>query len=143
VSDGRIQGLEWRGIDSSEVAAAIAVEGEPSRTMEFTGVRETDPQQLGQGSVVITRHRDPSANRVTARLAPGDAWPENDSMELVPPPRAALARWWVALPGASPGASPTIPQPDGWRRIAPSELSAQSLDYLAPSIIVLEKRRRG
>jgi hypothetical protein len=66
------------------------------------------------------------SSEVTAAIAPGDLWPENDSLALSPLPPIHREQWWI---GANP--------PAQWKRFDPSNLPADSSDYLRPAVVVL------
>jgi hypothetical protein len=81
------------------------------------------------GGAVITRPVPPGATSVvTARLAPGDAWPENDVVSLALPPPAEAQRWWVGEAVAG----------GGWRSMRPQDMPADPAAYLAPAVIVMD-----
>lgn len=62
---------------------------------------------------------------VSARFEKGDAWPENDAMELRPP-RESSQLWWVG-DGV----------PAGWRQWSAEQLPMDAPAWLNPSVIVL------
>ncbi|HSZ55313.1 MAG TPA: vWA domain-containing protein, partial [Tepidisphaeraceae bacterium] len=124
VDDAAVNGLEIRG---NQAAVTIRNSG-GMRQLVVTGTRDHTPATLPAGSVVLTRPLRAGTSKVTAELAPGDAWPENDALSIDVPPPAQLERWWVSRAGV----------PEGWRGISPAQLPTDPADYLAPAIIVLE-----
>jgi hypothetical protein len=75
---------------------------------------------------------------VTARLSPGDAWPENDALTIAPPAPDRLERWLVTAGPATPAgrAAPlTLP---GFRVMSPAELPSDPAAYLAAAVVVLD-----
>jgi hypothetical protein len=131
--DGRIERLELTGIRQEQVELTVVIDGSEARTLEIAGARDPSPRSVGPGRAVVTTQRDPSAKRITARLNDVDAWPENDSLEAVLSPPAQLERWWVTAAGAG-----NAPPGARWRTIEASALSGDPLNYLSPSIIVLD-----
>jgi hypothetical protein len=124
--DAAVTGLDVRAAD---VAIATANAGAP-RGLRVTGAAGDADFTAPAGTVVFTQAVPPSvsAGPVTARVTPGDAWPENDVLSAFVPPPPAAQRWWA---GAAP--------PDGsWRAVAPAELPTDPSAYLAPSIVVLD-----
>jgi hypothetical protein len=128
-ADGRVEQIELGGTNAREVAVTVFIGGETPRRLELTGTRDPSPRTVAPGRSVVTAQIDPAAKHITARLDRDDLWPENDSLELLVPQPARLERWWVSVSSAAP---------TGWRHVAPSDLSGDSQDYLAPSIIVLD-----
>lgn len=130
--DGRVKRLELRGTSQSEIAATVEVDGNTPRTLEIVGPHDTSVRSVGPGRAIVMTV-DPGAKQVRARLNTADAWPENDSLELVAPPPARFERCWVTALGTG-----QAPPDQSWRRIEASSLTADSLDYLSASIIALD-----
>ena len=106
----------------------------PGRRMTVSGSsRSGDVIVPTGGSTVATPVQPGSTVLITARLAPGDPWPENDTLSLALPPPPEAQRWWVGR--ASGG--------DGWESMAPRELPDDSLAYLGPAVIVLDNVSAG
>jgi hypothetical protein len=125
--------------DDAAVERLEARGGELIVTARNTGVDRTLNVAVGGGAVrsstvppggtAVTGPLPQDARgRVAARLSPGDAWPENDALSLVPPPPAQAERWWVTRGPAAPG----------WRTIRPEELPLDPAAWLAPSVVVLD-----
>ncbi|MDB5356701.1 MAG: hypothetical protein JWN24_3154 [Phycisphaerales bacterium] len=122
--DAAVSSLEVRGRD---VAVAIRNTG-PPRRLTLDGTTGPSPTTAPSGSYVLSRPIAPQASSISARFAPGDAWPENDQLTALPPPPEQSQRWWVGA--SNPG--------EGWRVFAPGKLPTDAADYLAPAVIVLE-----
>jgi hypothetical protein len=125
--DASVRQMEVRG---DELAVTVLNSGGP-RTLSLAGPWETAQDvDIPPGGLVVTRPLPPHprARTVTARLTPGDAWPENDALSLFLPPPARAERWWV---GSARGGG-------GWRTLPPAELPADPAAYLAPAVIVLD-----
>jgi Ca-activated chloride channel family protein len=127
--DAAIASLEVRGRD---VAVSVRNTGNPRRLI-LDGISGAAPATAPAGNFVLARSIDPHAAAVSARLAPGDPWPENDQLTAFAPPAGHSERWWVGA--TSPG--------EGWRTFAPGALPTDAAAYLAPSVIVLENVAAG
>jgi hypothetical protein len=124
VDDAAVSKLEIRGTD-----AAVTVRNSgTARQLAVNGITERAPTTLPAGSVVLTRSLASGVARVSAELAPGDAWPENDALSIDIAPPEKFERWWVSRSSV----------PDGYRGMSPSQLPTDPAEYLAPGIIVLE-----
>ncbi|MDB5172180.1 MAG: hypothetical protein JWN51_953 [Phycisphaerales bacterium] len=123
-TDAAVSSLEVRGRD---VAVTIHNTGSPRRVM-LDGTTGASPTTAPSGSYVLSRPIAPQASSISARLSPGDAWPENDQLAALPPPDEQRQRWWVGA--SNPG--------EGWRVFAPGNLPTDAAAYLAPAVIVLE-----
>lgn len=125
-ADAAVERMDVRG---SDLVVEVRNSGGP-RTLTLTGgVVSTEAVAVPSGGIIITQPLDNSvAAAVTARLSPGDAWPENDALSLVPPPAVETQRWWVGETRAA----------QGWRRLTPQDLPTDPAAYLAPSVVVLD-----
>jgi hypothetical protein len=123
-ADARVISLEIRGSDAI-ISASNA--GDP-RDINLAGFQGSSRERVETGDYILSHPLDPKAVSVSAQFAPGDLWPENDQLSLLPPPRARAERWWVGA--GDPG--------EGWRRMPPLDLPADPPAFLAPAIIVLE-----
>src|SRR5439155_7530396 len=66
----------------------------------------------------------PQNSLITAKLNPGDQWPENEQLQIRVPPPNLSERWWIGADAAA-----------GFKAI--DHLPTDSTAYLAPSIIVI------
>jgi hypothetical protein len=123
-ADAAISSLEVRG---GQAVVNVSNSGNPRR-LTVAGMANTPPATAPSGSYVLTRKLDPRAATVSARLAPGDAWPENDQLVGRLPPAEHTERWWVG----------TSPPSGGWRVFVPANLPTDPAAYLAASSIVLQ-----
>src|SRR4051794_18326518 len=89
-SDASIVNLEERG---NELAAEVRNSGAP-RTLNWVN-RKRQATTAPAGSTVVTTRLVTTTETITARLSPGDAWPENDVLAIRPSPPIASQRWWV------------------------------------------------
>lgn len=121
--DAAVENLEIRG---SEAAVSFRNSGGP-RKASFEGIAAT-PTTLPAGSIVVSRPLAPGVAQLSAELAPGDPWPENDALRAIVPPPEKLERWWV---GRSPATN-------GWRAIDPRALPTDASEYLKVGVIVLD-----
>lgn len=120
-TDASLQRLE---LTEDEIVLATANAG-ATRPLLINNQYRAD---VGRGSQVMRVQLNERPSQLTARLAPGDSWPENDAMTLRPPPPRTLQRWWV---GES--------APDGpWVRLDPQQLPHDARAYLAPAVVVLD-----
>jgi hypothetical protein len=123
--DAAIVQLESLGDDAIAVHTRSA--GPTTRQVAVSG--SASPTTLPAGATVQTVHVDSSsAEVISAKISPGDAWPENDAMSIRMPAPAEAQRWWI---GAAPSDA------SGWRVMAPADLPADAAGYLAPGVIVL------
>ena len=123
-ADAAISSLEVRG---GQAIVNVSNSGNPRR-LTVAGTSGPPAATAPSGSYVLTRKLDPQAANVSARLAPGDAWPENDQLPARAPPAEHTERWWVG----------TSPPGDGWRVMSPAELPTDATAYLAASVIMLQ-----
>jgi von Willebrand factor type A domain len=125
-ADAAVEALEMR---VSEVAVRLR-NTTAARSLTLTGAGGPSPTTAPTGSVVLSRAIGPQAATVSARLSPGDAWPENDALSGPVPPPSQSERWLVTRSNAAP--------PAGWRGMSPEALSSDPTAYLAPAVIVLD-----
>ena len=123
-SDASVTALRINGRD---VTATLSNSG-PPRQILIDGVTHPASVAVPGGTLSLTHPLDSKAPSISARLSPGDLWPENDQLTAFPPPAARKDRWWVGM--SQPGA--------GWRAMSTADLPASTVEYLEPSIIVLE-----
>src|SRR6185503_16813841 len=110
---------------SGDLIVDVTNTGNPRR-LSLTGTTGSSAGAPA-GSYVLARPLDPAASRISASLAPGDAWPENDQAAALVPPSQQRQKWWV---GTSPPAG-------DWRIFTAAQLPTDSSAYLAASVIVL------
>jgi hypothetical protein len=120
-SDAAITGMAYVG---DQLAVTVANTGLP-RVLTLHGVTGP-PTETIAGTRTILRPLAHSGERIWAEVSPGDAWPENDSMSIPPPPPLPSERWWIGRDA-----------PDGWRAVSPGEAPTDPDSYLSPSVIVL------
>src|SRR5204862_7443010 len=101
------------------------------RQLEVTGVTASADLPIGEalGSGTFKFRATQNTNRVIARVAGGDRWPENDQLELRTSPTDTLERWLVSSNSHPRG---------GWKIISPEGMPIDSAGYLSTSIIVLD-----
>lgn len=114
---------------SGQASVEVSNTGRP-RDLTIAGTRGPSPTTVPAGSIVVTRPIDAAATGISARLSPGDLWPENDALSAPLAPPMHAERWIVGSAAAAP--------PPGWRSFAPAALPTDAGDYLAPSIVVLD-----
>ncbi|QOV89522.1 vWA domain-containing protein [Humisphaera borealis] len=132
-TDGRVATLT---IDGGDAVATVAVDA--ARSMSWVaGATNPPPIALTPGRVVLRRPIASTANGsvdegvapAAARLSPGDLWPENDALSIIPPPPQRRDRWFVSSSSAAPA---------GYRLVAPADLPVDASAYLSASTIVLD-----
>jgi hypothetical protein len=120
-ADAAVVSLE----SNADVIATVRNGGPPRELM-----LGRSPTTVPSGTQVITSAIEQTKTTITARFAPGDAWPENDALSLNLPPPRLLQRWWVTTNPSPPSSS--------WRSITPVELASDVQPYLSTSVIVLD-----
>ena len=123
LDDAAVTRLELNGND-----AQISIRAAGTRQLSLSGTSRIGPTTVPAGSYVITGTRDSKASRISAELSAGDAWPENDSLSLIPPAPREFERWWIGNAQTSDG-SQTIPA---------EQLPTDPVAYLSASLIVLD-----
>lgn len=120
-NDGAITRLEsrWRSVE------AMVHNPAGPRGIQFSGGTES-PTTAPAGEPILIAQVDPQTTSITARLAPGDPWPENDALTIRPAPPVQMQQWWI---GDSP--------PTNFRALSTSELPTDPTEYLKASAIVL------
>ena len=127
-ADAAVERMEVRAGDLTVTARNSGSNPRPIQVSTGLGPAMAE-ESVGPGGAVMSRPLPPqTAGEVTAQLARGDLWPENDTGLLVPPPPPDGERWWVG--GRSAG--------EGWRTTAPADLPLDGPAYLRPSVIVLD-----
>lgn len=124
VGDAAVSSLEVRGGE----ARVGTSNGGAARGMTLHGLGGTIAATAPSGPGVVSRRVAPGANVISAELAPGDAWPENDALSAVAPPGEVRERWWV---------SGSVAAPAGWRAVTPGQLPTEAAAYLAASVVAL------
>ncbi len=121
--DNAVLDLDAREDDS--IAATVRNAGNV-KGLSFLGATSAPLELIGEGTLVVSAKRDPSASRITAtfRADQTDAWPENDTLSIIPPAALGIDRWWIGADA-----------PNGFAAI--SELPTDLARYVEPSIIVL------
>lgn len=122
--DAAITRLEIR---DHQAVAEISNHGQP-RVLSFIGTQSSARDVAPAGDSTFAHPVDKSAASISAALGPGDPWPENDQLSILPAPPNLREQWWVGNPSA--GAN--------WRSMQPAQLPEDPADYLAPAIIVLD-----
>ena len=125
--DAAVSSLQVRG---REIVVNTSNSGTPRR-LTLEGAANASADTVPTGAFTRVRPLDPHASNLSARLAPGDAWPENDQLVALPSATEQSERWWV---GASPPAN-------GWRGFSPARLPTLTSAYLNVSTVVLENIR--
>jgi hypothetical protein len=110
-------------VANGNAVAAVANAG-PARLLTVAGTNIS----AANGNYSVSRAIASDATSISARLSPGDAWPENDALSIIPPPPAQAQRWWVG--GSDPGPK--------WKWMEPAALPVDPASYLAAGVIVLE-----
>jgi hypothetical protein len=114
--DAAVRTLEQRG---DSVATEVGNAG-PARTLNW-GEASRSPTTVPSGDTVLMSEPVVSGASITARLSPGDLWPENDALSIQLSPPMASQRWWIG-DGA----------PAGWTAISPTNLPADAAAWLSP-----------
>lgn len=123
-TDASVRSLEIR---ANHVDISISNSGN-ARSLSLSGTAGNRTASARPGSYVLTRPLLPTSTSVSARLAPGDPWPENDQLAATVLPADHRERWWVGA--SNPGT--------GWRVMRRGDLPTAAADYLIPDVIVLE-----
>jgi hypothetical protein len=101
----------------------------PRRALTLSGTEDPSPIDVGTGSFILTRRLLDDATAITARLDPGDPWPENDLLRLAIPAPARAGWWWIGHAEA----------PDErWQHLSAAALPLQPVEYLQTAIVVLD-----
>src|SRR5262249_13261405 len=88
--DARVARLEFR---DKQIAAVIVNDGAP-RELGWQGAEPSQSTApTGSTTQIATPHE--GAGVVSARLAPGDRWPENDALAILASPPMNSQRWWI------------------------------------------------
>lgn len=117
--DAAVIKLEQR---QNSVAATISNTGPPRKMNWEDGSRSATTAPTGK--IVLTTQL--AGNAVTARITPGDLWPENDALSLQIPQAMASQQWWV---GGN--------APSDWEIMSPENLPTDPASWLAASVVVL------
>lgn len=115
------------GIHDGQAVAEISNHGQP-RVLSFMGTQRSALDVAPIGDSTFAHPIERGATSISAALAPGDAWPENDPLSILPPPGNLRQQWWVGAENAGPN----------WQSLRPSQLLEDPAAYLAPAIIVLD-----
>jgi hypothetical protein len=127
VNDAAVTSLETR---ADTVIVGVRNTGGAPRALELLDVTPDGVVAVQPGSYTLARKLAPGAQSISATFAPGDRWPENDSMRTWPAPAATLQRWWVSRDGTG--------APDAtWTTRNAAQLPTDSAPYLNTSVIVL------
>jgi hypothetical protein len=127
--DAAVTRLEMHGDD---VSVGLRNDG-PPRGLTIDGAADTRPIAAPTGEYIVNRTVRPETAGVTAHLAPGDPWPENDALSAIPLPPKTTQRWWIG--STNPGGE--------WTFFTPQLLPADAVGYLTPSLIVLDNVSAG
>ncbi len=123
VDDARVVQLTWQG----DRAAAQVGLSQP-RTLTWTNILGPAVKQLQSGQHLLVVSPDDSAAPISARLAGGDFWPENDHLTLAPQPQSHTAYWWIGARSA----------PAGWNHLTVEQIPTARTTWLNVSAIVLD-----
>jgi hypothetical protein len=126
--DAAVTSIESR---DGTVTVGVRNTGDTPRALELHGITPGGVVAVQPGSYTLTRTLEPGAESISATFAPGDSWPENDSLRTWPTPEATLQRWWVSRNGASPPEAT-------WTARSASQLPTDIAAYLNKSVIVLD-----
>jgi hypothetical protein len=127
--DAAVTSLEARG---DTVMIGVRNTGDAPRALELHGVMPAGVISVQPGSYTLVRKLSPGAESISATFAPGDRWPENDSMRTWPPPAATVQRWWVV------GRDGVTTQDASWQARSPTQLPTDSAAYVGTGAIVLD-----
>jgi hypothetical protein len=127
--DAAVTSLEARG---DTVTIGVRNSGDAPRALELHGVTPAGVASVQPGSYTLTRKVAPNAESISATFAPGDKWPENDSLRTWPAPAAALQRWWIGRDGGTTPANAT------WQLRNAAQLPTELAAYLGVSLVVLD-----
>ncbi len=116
--DARVAGMRQQG----ERGMVQVINHGPPRRLAMTDQTEV---AISTGTQSLAFEARAGGKPITARLAAGDAWPENDAMSLPINPQL-WRRWWVG-PNA----------PAGFEAIAPDQLPEDAGKYLEAAVVAL------
>ena len=122
--DAAVTTLEIR---DGQAVAEVSNHGQP-RVLSFIGTQGAPRDVTPAGESTFAHPIESGATNISAGLAPGDAWPENDQLSILPQPRNLHEQWWVGAQNAG----------TNWQSLQPAQLPADPAAYLAPAIIVLD-----
>lgn len=122
--DAAVSHLE---IHDGQAVAEISNRGQP-RVLNFIATQRSATDVAPSGDSTFAHPVEHDAAGISAALAPGDPWPENDQLSILPAPRNLREQWWVGAQNAG----------TNWRSLKPSQLPEDPAAYLAPAIIVLD-----
>jgi hypothetical protein len=104
---------------------------ETSNELARATVRQTGPRRAGSWTGAVPTADPlsavPKSDEIRYTLAPGDLWPENDSLAIRRPPPTRATRWWIGDTA-----------PADWIRFKPADLPTDPADYLGPAVVVLD-----
>ena len=122
--DAAVENLQIR---EQTVAITVRNTGNP-RDLALAGATPAT-QPVGMDRQLLSGQLNPAAGEVNARVQSRDAWPENNSLTIRPPPPQKLERWWI---------SHRAPPDPSWRAVSPPQLSFDPTDYLLAGVIALD-----
>ncbi len=123
-NDAAVSSLVTQG---NTISVGVRNSGASARMLSLPGAENEQLHPIQPGSFTLTQKIAPGAESVSATLAPGDKWPENDSLRTVVLPPFVAERWWVG--GNAPNG--------GWRSLPPDRLPNDVMGYLGPAVVVL------
>jgi len=123
LKDAAVSRLE---IHDGQSVAEISNHGQP-RLLSFIGTQHSARDVAPAGDSTFAHPVESGATSISAALAPGDPWPENDQLSILPTRQKLREQWWVGWQTAGPN----------WRSLQPSQLPEEPSAYLAPAVIVL------
>lgn len=115
------------GIHDGQAVAEISNHAQP-RVLSFIGTQPNARDIAPVGDSTFAHSVERGAASISAALAPGDPWPENDQLSILPEPRNLREQWWVGAQSAG----------TNWQSLQPSQLPEDPAAYIAPAIIVLD-----
>jgi hypothetical protein len=128
-------------VNADGVASVGVRNTDAPRPMSYRGAAgEAAAVEVATGSFTLTARAAAGAPELSAGFAPGDAWPENDTLRAYAPPPPRAERWWVASGGGGGGGGPPAA---GWRAFAPDALPTDPAAYLAAGVVALDNVPAG
>lgn len=124
--DSAVRSLRWHDQPIAEVTITHA----PRRLI----VNDVEAIELQPGEHLIPLNPPVAGGRVTVRLDPHDAWPQNDLLSIDPPPPAEWQRWWI---------SDRAPPSSGWAAMSPRDLPTAPQAWLGAGVVVLDNVPAG
>lgn len=119
--DSAVRWLKWQ----DQPMAEVMITGQARRLV----VNDAEAIDVQPGAHLIPLNLLRGSQRLTVRLEPPDAWPQNDALSIDAPPPAEWQRWWV---------SDRSPPSSQWVAISAGDLPTAPQAWLAAGVVVLD-----